>query len=273
MRYVAGFVVGILIAAAISAQLGGTRSARTVAPFATVMAVSDWMSSYYQHPEPNRLPDAVAALYAAGALREPPKVMAMSAFFAGVIENDADALPLLARAMANAPAEQQSFIALAVSLSGREEWRQELSNLQDKLPGARKKIEELLAAPTSMHPLQIPLDRSAAVLDMQWAYFMATGKAEPVLRLVSALPGMLEETDIRRIGNGYAAKWSLASNAWQHPKVMEICRREAAARSEPVAGILRDVIAAADARDAGRIRREGEAALRAWQERQQQKKG
>jgi hypothetical protein len=35
-----------------------------------------------------------------------------------------------------------------------------------------------------------PVERSPLGLDLQWAYFMATGKEEPILRIISALPGL-----------------------------------------------------------------------------------
>jgi hypothetical protein len=247
MRYLASFIVGILLAAGVSSAWNGFHSARAPMPFPSMIAVSDWMTRYYQAPQPQRLPEAVAALRVGGAFDDPVRFTAMVGFFAGVLETDATAFRRLSAGLRAAPTNQQKFVALAVALSGRHDWRERLTHLKWALGGDQPAINQLLEFTTPLHVLHLPLDRPE-VLDMQWAYFMATGKREPVERVISVVSGTLQRDDVARMMIGYAAKWSLAANAGAHPKVLEVCR-SAAASEEPVATVLKDVVAAAEVRN------------------------
>jgi hypothetical protein len=237
---------------------------------ADAQAIGRWMTSYYRQPEPDRLGHALSTLSAAGFLKDPAKATMVAGFLAGLIETDAGVLDYVTPHVAKAPADQQRVVAMAATLAGRQDL---LPALKAKLPSITVVIDRVLADQRAKSLREMTIDRQPELLDANWAYFMATGNEEPVLRIISTLEGISQEVDLHRMITGYSAKWSLASNAWQHPKVMAICRREAAARSEPVAGLLRDVVAAAEVNDARRIRSESDAAARAWKEREARNKG
>ena len=61
---------------------------------------------------------------------------------------------------------------------------------QRDLPAVAQVADRLLPDKNAGHVLLAPVERSPLGLDLQWAYFMATGKEEPVLRIISALPGL-----------------------------------------------------------------------------------
>jgi hypothetical protein len=270
MKYVIGFVVGILIAAGISMTLGAARGPQPTTSFANVDALSKWMHYYYQHREFARIGDAMATASAAGVLKQAPRAMMIGAFLAGVIEADPGALDKLVERLKTASGDQQVVLALAVALAGRKDL---FPRIKRDLPAVAQVADRLLPDENAGHVLLAPVERSPLGLDLQWAYFMATGKEEPVLRIISALPGLTDKESLERMISAYAARWSLSSNAGLHPKVMEICRRAAAVEPEPVAGILREIITAAESRDHVRLRREGEDAARAWKARHEEKKG
>jgi hypothetical protein len=263
-----GFVVGILIAAAISTQWGAARGPQPASSFADADAVSKWMSTYYLHPEPARVVDAIVTLSAQGVLKEAPRATMAAAFVTGAIENDRGLLDALCARLKNAPLDQQRVMAMAVAFTGRKDLLVQLKSGLPRLTG----IDKVAADPNMHHVLQTPVENSPLGLDMQWAYFMATGKEEPVLRIISALPGVNEREDALRLGAAHAAKWSLGSMAGLHPRVMQITRAATADASEPLAAILRDVIAAAETRTHARFRTEALDAARALKVRQQASK-
>jgi hypothetical protein len=265
MKYVIGFVAGILIAAALSTQFGGARSPQPASSFAEANAVSKWMNSYYLNPEPNRVVDAIMTSSAQGVLKEAPRATMVAAFVAGVIETDPTLLDTLCARLKDAPLDQQRVVAMAVAFTGRKGLLVQLKSGLPRLNG----VDKLASDPNFRHVLETPVEKSALGLDMQWAYFMATGKEEPVLRIISTLPGINETEDAHRLGAAHAARWSLGSMAGLHPIVMQISRAAEANAPEPLAGILRDVIAAAETRTHNRFRDEGQEAARALKARQQ----
>jgi hypothetical protein len=80
--------------------------------------------------------------------------------------------------------------------------------------------------------------------------------------------GSQQGSDLQALMLGYAAKWSLTFNAINDPTVMDACRG-AAAEESAIAGALAEVVAAAEAKDTGRIRREWRAAAAAFRPRRE----
>ncbi len=95
---------------------------------------------------------------------------------------------------------------------------------------------------------------SPAVLDMLWAMFMASGDERYVQKIIGVLPWLNEEGAAERIEKGAAermliggaARWSLTSNAFQHDRVLQICRAEVERQPEEVRVVLREVIQSAE---------------------------
>lgn len=75
---------------------------------------------------------------------------------------------------------------------------------------------------------------SPAALDYFWACFLATGQTKFIDRIMSALPPKeqrLDDPDYGEIGEivvAGSARWSLASNAYQHPRVLRHLRERRA---------------------------------------------
>lgn len=94
--------------------------------------------------------------------------------------------------------------------------------------------------------MEIPLEQGPWVLDALWGYFMASGEDAPVVRIMAALAWSEVRGDIPRLRIGGAAKWSLASNAAQHQRVMEICKAQLSTQPKEVATVLRQVVKEAE---------------------------
>ncbi|MFH1622212.1 MAG: hypothetical protein ABIA97_03730 [Candidatus Omnitrophota bacterium] len=85
-----------------------------------------------------------------------------------------------------------------------------------------------------------PLPNSPKDLDYLWAEFLATGKAEPIKKIISVL-GLSDDNakNILLIG---AAQWSLVSNAKQHSKVYEIIKEEFASAQDKLKEKLETIL-------------------------------
>jgi hypothetical protein len=267
LRAVGSNRVCLVIALAVLGLLLATEPPQVVRTnsFANGTAVSKWMLGYYRQPEPQRAADAIAVLSAEGGLQSEHRRMTVAAFLAGVIDFDGGAVAPLVAYAAKAGAEQQRLVVQAVVLSQRRE--EALPAVVAKLRGVQATAARLLADRGSAETLREPIG-DAAALDLYWAYFMATGSEEALAAIVASVAGSLQEGDRQALMLGHAAKWSLTFNAIQHVRVMDACRR-VAGESGPLAGALKDVVAAAEAGDARPIRRAWQAAMRAWSARQE----
>jgi hypothetical protein len=84
-------------------------------------------------------------------------------------------------------------------------------------------------------------------LDDSWASFFATGDGKYVREVVDVLPWVQVRGDVNRLLTGGAAKWSLASNAYQHTRVLTILEQEVTTAKPPTKALLQELIEGAKA--------------------------
>ena len=190
------------------------------------------LSNYYRSPKPELLPGFLES-----CLRERPGLngKTLSLYYGlGLLFRLNPQLhgELLRIAAAQQTAESRRAVAAVIHFLGREAGE----NLHSKLDEATsRELDELVLLPDEV-PDTI---RTPGELDQLWFEFFATGKVEPVRRLVEQLarPGEMltpkefkakkekgETTpeDLEKLKNfliTLAANWSLNSNAKQHPLV------------------------------------------------------
>jgi hypothetical protein len=246
VRYLMSFWLGFVLAAGL--WLGsGWRGASSPAAFTDVAAVETWMAHYHLTPEPARLIQAVDTLVALGALDQQARLQPAAAFLAALIAEDDGLTAVLSERIAEAAPAKQRLLAQAIALSGLPQWRRLLTLLKRQVPARALEIETLLAEPDTRATLQLAFDEAGVVLDMVVAHFMATGSEAAALRLVAALAGSLDNSDPLAASTGDKAKAALALRAASDPRLLDFTRRAAGAQPEPLAGLLRDVVAAATA--------------------------
>ncbi|MEO7742719.1 MAG: hypothetical protein ABIR98_07275 [Usitatibacter sp.] len=204
------------------------------------------MTYYYRRPEPAAVVDAMLALGKQGALRNPEVAAPFAGFLAGVLSKNRATAAANVHRLAVLPAEDQPVLILGLWYSGHPDTKALLAGLAKEMPAQRAMIEDL-ARSTPAKLVEVPLDKDPWVLAALWGNFMATGDEAPVLRIIDALPfTMIAQGDKQRLAMGRTAEWSLISNAAQHPRVMEIVRRNAAARTGAIANMLNRVAARAE---------------------------
>jgi len=207
-------------------------------------ALGEWITFYYQHPEPQRIVDAVLSASRLGLLRGKTTAPPMFGFLAGWFSENNDATDTVFEKLVDLPSEDLAALIAGLWYSEAPASMTVLAKYAPRMPSQRKLIADRLAA-RSHGIAGIALEEGAWVLDALWGNFSATGKEAPVVRIMAALPwSTLKQSDRRRLP-GEAARWSLTSNAVQHPRVLAICREQISRQPKDVATVVMDAAAKA----------------------------
>ncbi len=148
-------------------------------------------------------------------------------FYAKVLAQNDEVVRDVARKLPSLPASQQAFISEALRRCGTQACARVIN--------APPRNDSIAAGITT------PAD-----LDDRWAAFFATGDAKYVREIIEAL-AWLEESHEMKLLMGGAARFSLASNAFQHKRVLAICEESAGVSVEPMKGRLKEIISLAKA--------------------------
>lgn len=193
--------------------------------------MQQWMTYYYLNPQPQHavayLKPLNEALQAAKGRTLADEVSrgGLRSFYANIFAQSDATVRELEAALATQPEEIRAFALEALRRCGTSECL--------RVAGATA------TAPDS--------GVGTEQLDDAWASFMATGEERYVQAVASALPLLQVRGDPSRLVTGGAAKWSLASNAYQHSRVLDVCRRLAETAEPDAAAILREIVASAEA--------------------------
>jgi hypothetical protein len=241
------------------------------AEFSSMDAVSRWVATYRTKPDPSRLPAAVRALSALGALKEPEGAGVYVGFIAGVLgANPARAEDLIARMLVIAPVDHW-VIVRAVAYSGHPEWQRWLRKFVDRMPMRQPMVEKYLdgrletldemalekKVPTlwdkvkghfvyekPVNPNALTFDRSPELLDTLWGYYFATRAERPIERIITLLAWANERDSVEKLTVGSMAKFTLASNAARDAELLAMLKRARTTEPTRVASVLSEVIEA-----------------------------
>lgn len=267
MRCAIGLMFAALVSVGPSVQaappeprpVSGQRQA-AAAPFRSPEQALATINAYRGKPEPQRMPGMLKALSAMGAFRDVDSAGVYVGFAAGVLaDNPAKAEGLVTAMFPMAP-EDQVVIIRAIAYSGLPDWKALLGKFVERMPARRVLIDR------HMHDkvpglMALPLDQSPAALDTLWGYYFATGREEPIRRIVSALPWSKEQNDVEKLTTGSMVKLTLAVNAARDPQLLRILQRESVRSDKTTSAILADIIEAAETYETARIKREALAAI------------
>ena len=162
--------------------LGHRGAAQQVPSFQSMDEVDHFTAFYYQHPQPELIPDLFSALHASGVTDRPNAAPPFIAFFAEVF---------------------------AANPSRASEWEALIA--QQDIP-TRILLYRALSLSKAGGVLSIE-GHSASLNDMYWGAFGATGRIVFLQKLVDQLRYCDEREDEELFFVGATAEWSLASNA------------------------------------------------------------
>ncbi len=228
--------------------------------FGDANRIQGWIATYRDDPQPQRVPLLVKAMAAQGLLQEQDRAGIYIGFVAGVLaDNQVDADKLVT-AMFPLPPPAQVLIIKAIAYSGLPDWKQRLGRFVERMPARQILIRRFLYGkqPTLA---ALPLDRGPEVLDAWWGFYFATGSYEPVLRIMKALEWSEDKDNLERLTVGSMAKWTLASHAANNKHLLDFCRSEVAHQPKRTVKVLREVVAAAETFETGKIRKQAVAAI------------
>lgn len=205
--------------------------------------LSRWMTYYYLHPQPELLNNAIIFADKEN-LFQGNSLVPLQAFLSRVFAQNPGRIVSCFDSIKGIKEDSRTLVLTSVWWSGTKEGEQFLKHIATQLPEKARveflrQIEKSPAAPEDM-----PID-SPDVLDTLWACFSATGDEKYVKKLITVLPWSDKgNKDLNQLMIASAAKWSITSNAEQHPKVLQICQSVAASDSN-LKPYLQEIIAQA----------------------------
>ena len=252
-------VVGAWLALAMPHRAAAEDAAKTFAA-ADAAGIQSWIAAYRADPNPDAVPLLVKAIAAKGLLQEQDRAGIYIGFVAGVLADNQATADKLVTAMFPMPPPAQVLIIKAIAYSGLPEWKDLLGRFVERMPARQILIRKYLYGnePTLA---TLPLDTGPQVLDAWWGYYFATGRYEPVLQIMRALEWADDKDNVERLTVGSMAKWTLASHAANDKHLLDFCRAEVSRQPKKTAVVLKDIVAAAETFETGRIRKEAVAAI------------
>jgi hypothetical protein len=189
----------------------------------TPQAVAAIVETYYQGAIKEHIPTLVQASIAHNQTDERAKRLALIAFMAGLIADDATFVERLAPVFHVLPGEQPMRLVRAILYSGRPDWMAQLNRLKGLWPARAAEIDK--TASIGAKPVyELKFRGQPEVLDMSWAYFGASGRRESVMAIIDTLAD-LRSDDPALVAAAVVNRRSLADRATRDELVMEICRR------------------------------------------------
>ena|ERR1051326_2834129 len=199
-----------------------TASAPANTAITTEGQLDEWMSHYYEHPQPGLTCSAISFMSVKGII-SPDNGLPTATFFARLLEQNPSRAQEWRECFTLAGDDAATTIAFALWMTKNES---ELKGMLAAKPDAR--VEENLREIGQHAPPDLMKDEidTPTFLDMLWGSFFATGDEKYVFRVIEALAFLDDKRDVQKTLIGSAARWSLASNAAQHKRVMQICEEQ-----------------------------------------------
>lgn len=212
-----------------------------VADDAVQKASERFLTYYYLAPSPDRFVTEFREVGRSLKFNaDGEALLPLSEFYGMVIRANPELTATWVDSLADLPDSYRPVLYYSLGLAATKHATEALRQLAQTADGEQKRvIVAILLAPKvdiATMPIQAP-DH----LDMLWGAFFATGDQAFVLRIIEALGR--EANDPVLAG---AARWSLKSNAWQHSKVLGICRSAVTTAAAPVADELRGIVEEVD---------------------------
>jgi hypothetical protein len=214
------------VASIVLAFAGSQASAETAGRW------EQWLNTYYQHPQPEKVVQAAYGLNREGYFDQAGSVPTAIGFFSTVFAANPDKVDGWFANFRELPVSEQRVMASALWYSGNPKGEQKLVALaRSAAPESRQEIEQLVSKPiTEVASTPVLSDSS---MNLQWGAFLASGEERNVTNILAA---------IGRGQIGDSARVSLAFNAAQHDRVLQICRAQLDKQPNEVRSVLRAVI-------------------------------
>lgn len=201
--------------------------------------VGEWVMHYYLHPAPDEIPRAIEAIASNGYFEHAEAQASLSGFFSEIFRENPRLLDAWIKPYLGVPGRHVFYSALWAA--DTPEAKTALERMAEaSAPEDAKRIQSLLKSKSpDVDSMAI---NSPAALDYLWGKFFASGSKAPVLRIIDQLK--LESTKGNTLATmiGGAANWSLAANARQHERVLDIVKAKVATADPVTRAMLEDIL-------------------------------
>lgn len=171
-----------------------------------------FMSTYYQRPDPTRVPQAIDAFAADGLAFDASAASPVMTFFSLVFAANPERMKAWEADLKTKDAVSKAALEMAVFYSQNPDW-----------------------------VLQQPF-HTATTNDMYWAAYYATGDSRYVQRVIDQLIYCDERTDVNLYLVGASAQWSLAGNLQEHPEVRGIMEKASQGATARIQQLLHEAV-------------------------------
>lgn len=203
----------------------------------TLQHLGEWMSHYYEKPEPDQFTKWINEASAAGAFEKPSARFPIMIFTSEILKTNPGKGNQWCKDLSSISSTNKAFIGWSFYNSNTPASEE---CVRSNLGLAENDIKKIMASPR--HDPLANSPSKPADLDMLWAVFMATGSKAAVDKIIDVLARPLPENgqpgSVQALLLKGAAKWSLSSNIHQHKRVAEIARTRRSVES----GMLRDAL-------------------------------
>jgi len=190
--------------------------------------LDDWFNNYYKHPIPQKFVKALNSTFEKGFHKDEngnPN-LSSAVFFAQIVADNPDNIDEWLKKIGKLDSEEELFLQNILWFSRAKNAKKYLTeNFTTKEPPSILELEP----------------NTPAILDMNWSYFLATGKKEPIRNIIKALDLFEKgisikdykktkqtDKDKKKLWLGLtfeAARWSLESNCQNHEIVLKYCKQ------------------------------------------------
>ena len=181
---------------------------------------NNWSTYYYLYPRPDLTVKALLFAEQSGYFNKNDVRVILIALTSQIFRQNPKQLPAWIKELAPMKTEHKQLIWKALWQANTAESQNAANLLAQNFPtyGRPPVLSQSSPSPQPIEKMEL----SPPVLDMLWASFFITGDERYVERIMAALPGQGQHDANKMITAG-AASWSLAANAHQHKRVMNIC--------------------------------------------------
>jgi hypothetical protein len=227
---------------------------------ANTQVILKWINSYRHNPEPDKLPPAVKAMSALGLFKDLEQAGLYIGFISGIIAANPERAEKLISEMFPLPPEDQVIIVRAIAYSGLRGWKELLQRFVERMPARKVLIEHHLYGKGATFAT-LDLKSSPAHIDIMWGHYFGSGRFQSIERILSILAWAKDRNDTEKLTIGSMAKWTLANNMQQDPRLLDFAKGQLGKLAKDNAKELREVITAAETFETAEIRKQAMAAL------------
>lgn len=188
-----------------------------------------WISQYYKNPQPEKLVQRAYILSDMGYFEGEGQPAQAVGFFAAIFAQHPEKVDGWIASFRGLPMKHQRLLASAAWLAGHPRGA---ARLQELSVNSAVLADLVSQQPTSLADATV---QSSSSMYMQWGAFLATGKENHIINILAAVgdkaPGVAE-----------SARLSLAMNAAQDERVLEICQAQLDKQPKDVQEVLRAAI-------------------------------